>query len=750
MSSRDSSVEDAVQIVAGLAVLVIFIYLIALVGAVILVLAPPVVGFMWWYNKRKHERHLQTLTDDTTSLHERVTNLRDTFFDASEDELVAHVVEVLEINASERGIERAALDLDGTLAHVFVDLYYNYALPAMPELTGNFAGVDGLRIRMELRELEEMLDNPREAREQFLETTAIVLLKFLQALPDDVFTDTDSGRSLVLRQPASLHVSDLGDLIEDVISTFHRNGTSPNKVGYPIRNALFQNVCIMSGIPEHKLIELRAEHARPPTKQLIFPSTYKGERNATVYGYLAGTPLLDLFDAPVPLPIPDEVRFEHHWIVAPPGIGKSTALQYFIERDLERVARDEASIIVMDSKRDLYRAIVGLKRFAPGGDLEGKLLAIDTEDVEWPLALNVFDIGLETGDEPRNAYDQESLYNSAISMLDYVFRALLGAELTSRQSTLFNFTVQLLLQLPNPTLDTLVDLMQPGAVERYREYLPKLSDDAQAYFETKFDADNRLRETKSQVVDRIFAIKRNRTLSKMFSAPRSKLNLFEEMSSAKVILINYPKSLLQEEGCEIFSRFMLANILMAAQKRQLLASAKRLPTFLYIDECQDVIRRDEKISVFLDQARGFRVGCVLAHQRLDQLESKVFNALLGSTAIKFASHVSEPSSPALARSMSTEVDFISKQPRYSFACHIRRHTDSALSIRIPHVDMERMPRMTEDEAREVRNSMRERYSVHAIEAARSDRKSLEAPPPETYVDPDGDEHVDTSRPWPPA
>jgi len=111
--------------------------------------------------------------------------------------------------------------------------------------------------------------------------------------------------------------------------------------------------------------------------------------------YLGGTPFRDLLLTPVAFQLPMSARFQHHWIVAPPGTGKSTALQFLIARDLELVARNEASIVVMESNRDLIKAIEGLKLFAPGEALEGKLLTIDAEDVEWPVALNLFDVGLD-------------------------------------------------------------------------------------------------------------------------------------------------------------------------------------------------------------------------------------------------------------------------------------------------------------------------------------------------------------------
>jgi hypothetical protein len=161
---------------------------------------------------------------------------------------------------------------------------------------------------------------------------------------------------------------------------------------------------------------------------------------------------------PLPFEIPIKTRFEHHWIVAPPGAGKSTTLQHFIMRDLDLVADNKASIVVMESNRDLIKAIEGLKDFAPGQRLDGKLVVIDAEDVDWSIALNLFDLGM---DDIRaySAADREAFRNAVLAQYEYLFNALLSAEFTSRQNTLFTFTLELLLAIPGATLDTLVDLM---------------------------------------------------------------------------------------------------------------------------------------------------------------------------------------------------------------------------------------------------------------------------------------------------
>ena len=136
--------------------------------------------------------------------------------------------------------------------------------------------------------------------------------------------------------------------------------------------------------------------------------------------------------------------------------------------------------------------------------------------------------------------------------------------------------------------------MGPDGIKNFQEYVKALDPDTRRYFELKFNS-KELSKTKDQVLDRLFALKRMRTLSRMFSAPKSKFDFFSEMGSAKVILINVPQSLLQEEGVEIVGRFFISMILLAAQKRQMVSRQQRLPCFVYIDECQDFIKRDPKI-----------------------------------------------------------------------------------------------------------------------------------------------------------
>ncbi|WP_271591328.1 ATP-binding protein [Bradyrhizobium sp. CCBAU 65884] len=516
-----------------------------------------------------------------------------------------------------------------------------------------------------------------------------------------------------------------GDVVDRIVGTICRKENVEAGLFRTLYERLYANLCEVSG---------NSPEDERPRRPMIYASDSDLPPAELVETYLKGTPFIDLFLLAAPFSLPDKSRFEHQWIVAPPGAGKSTLLQYLISRDLERVASDQASIVVMESNRDLIKAIEGLKVFAPGAPLQDKLVVIDAEDIEWPIALNLFDVGMDDARSYSPA-EHEGFRNAVLSLYDYIFSALLSAEMTSRQNTLFHFTIELLLTIPSATLDTLITLMQPGGLAQFQQYVSTLDPDSRRFFELKFNS-KEFDRTKEQVVDRLFAVKRIRTLSRMFSAPKSKFDFFTEMGAAKVILINVPQSLLQEDGVEIVGRFFISMILLAAHKRQLLPKHNRLPCFVYIDECQDFIRRDPKIPVILDQARKLNVALILAHQRLQQMQPHVLDALYGATAIKFASKISDAAAHALARDMRTTPEFILNQPPYHFAAFVRGMTGAALSIGIPATDFMKFPRMTQAEQAFVRKNIRERYSIRP-EAQRTVQNEVreERPAPDTRSGP---------------
>jgi hypothetical protein len=271
-----------------------------------------------------------------------------------------------------------------------------------------------------------------------------------------------------------------------------------------------------------------------------------------------------------------------------------------------------------------------------------------------------------------------------------------------------------MLHIPDATIHTLRELMEPKSEVKFAEHIARLTGTAKHFFETEF-ASREFEQTKRQVLRRLWGILENQTFERMFSHPRSRLDLFAEMNAGKVILINTAKDLLKEQGTEIFGRFFIALIAQAAQERATLPAKDRIPTFVYIDEAQDYF--DRNIGLILAQARKQNVGMVLAHQYLGQLEPKLQDAFAANTAIKFAGGVSAKDARALAPMLYCSPDFIEAQGKGSFAAHIRGRTKHAVPLQFPLGYLEDRPKMSASGRQSLRDVMRERYAVPHTELA---------------------------------
>ena len=231
--------------------------------------------------------------------------------------------------------------------------------------------------------------------------------------------------------------------------------------------------------------------------------------------------------------------------------------------------------------------------------------------------------------------------------------------------------------------------------ETTKPYLGKLDPTGAHFFETQFFS-NKFNDTRQQILTRLWGVRSNSVLDRMFANKHNKLNLFEAMNSGSLILINTAKELLKQEGCEILGRFFIALICQAAQERASIPENKRQDTFVYIDEAHDYF--DESMENLLNQARKYKVGLVLAHQNLDQFETKLKSTVMASTSIKMVGGLSAKDASAFAREMGCDTEYLQgirkSQGRTEFACVVRNHTPNPINLSVPFGAMEQRPKIT--------------------------------------------------------
>jgi hypothetical protein len=400
-----------------------------------------------------------------------------------------------------------------------------------------------------------------------------------------------------------------------------------------------------------------------------------------------------------PPAIPELTRFEHCFICAPSGGGKTTLLTQLLQYDFARVAGNQAAVIVVDSTEQLADSIVKLKRFAPGGDLEGRLIHLKIGDISHPVAMNLFSMGSHF--DQLSDDDRLEAYNTTMEMIEYIFTGLMGMELSTYQSTLLRNVTNLLFHVPDATMDTMYTILNSEKVPpEYLKYVVQLEPKIQDYFRDTFpDKKHEVQRTKQGVVARLDGLVNRQPMARIFCAPENRFDWYTEMSKPNVIIVDAPFRVLRERGLELFSRIILASILDAAFKRSAIPEDERFPVFCYVDECAEMVKNDTKIRTLLRHTRKLKLGITLATQNVDaaDMSEATIAALLGGTAIKFGGEVGDSNRHKLAREMGTLPEAFTSLEPFQMMLYVRHYIKKAIAYQIPPIRFTDMLTMSTEE-----------------------------------------------------
>jgi len=654
----------------------------------------------WFLTERERE------VEELVELHARVQAMHDASElaepDARSDAVTTILTDVFRQSSAE--YDRDYLDaLYDPLAELVTEEFIWF-----PRYDDGAIGRLEMQVRVDLREYLLRKERFYADFDNAYPTGLRILAELSASLLDDVVSDgqvepSDEDHALQLTMAIASIVDDVPAVIDRTVNSFchERSEVWKQELFVPVRRQLMRNLLIASGVNPD---------GPPSSRPFVWArDTKKASPSELVETYLQYTPLQGMLDASIPITIPDSVRLEHTHILGGTGHGKTQLLQKLIAHDLEAEGDQAPSIIVIDSQGDLIRTISSLACFDPdaASNMADRLILIDPNDVEFPVALNMFAVN-QHRIETYGLADRERVLNSVIDLFEYVFSALLGAELTQKQGVVFRYLARLMLEIPNATVQTLRELMEDG--RPFRAHMEKLEGSARRFFETEFFSPG-FSATKKQILRRLWGVLATPAFERMFSHPENRIDLFEAMNTGKIILINTAKDLLKPDGSSIFGRFFIAKITQAALERATIPDADRRPCFVYIDEAHDYF--DDTIEHLFNQARKYRVGLTIAHQNLGQLSSGLRASVMASTSLKFAGGVSASDARALAEDMRTDAEFIrsmrKRRGQSEFAAFIKNRTARALRINVQLGYLESQDQLDCDQQASLITLNRERY-----------------------------------------
>jgi hypothetical protein len=510
----------------------------------------------------------------------------------------------------------------------------------------------------------------------FLEHDDLICDLLVEAFRDALTTLTNTlpaPRDSHLTIPLISAVWNPASIVEKMLSIYQKPEHAHAGIFASISATLQSNLYKVSGV----------SHEAPSKKPLIYPTASNLRPQELVNVYLGGTPLRDFLLAPYPFVLPADQRHAGHWVVAPPGRGKTTCLHAMLADDL----RSDAAIILMDSKGDLIEPFRKMRSIAD------RLIIIDP-DPQRPIAINPLDI-------PRTEMGK------AVALLEYLFSSLLEFELTPSQSLLFRNVIRLLVtQFKHPNLELFREILSDGWKPKYAGPVGRLEPRLRDFFYKDFQ-NTHYQERCQEVLRRLQLLLDNDTMNAMLSAPATRFTFDEALDAGKIVIINNSKERLGDQGAEFFGRFFIAQLLATAQRRSGRPQHQKKPVYCYIDECQNVIARDEKISTILDECRSQKIGLILSHQRTAQITDDNVLSALQNCAIRFAN--SDAEARKLAGSLRTSQQFLESLDRGQFAAYVRDATKTAVAIDVVKPDFSLQGTLTVAEQQQLSDKMMKEY-----------------------------------------
>jgi hypothetical protein len=313
----------------------------------------------------------------------------------------------------------------------------------------------------------------------------------------------------------------------------------------------------------------------------------------------------------------NEDRFRHFYVIGQTGTGKSSTLQVMIRQDL----KEGRGVCVVDPHGSLIEDILP---FIPR-ERADDVVYFDPSDMERPLGLNLLE-GDTWEEKELVALDSMNimikLFNEEVfgpRIQDYFRNGVLtlmsdpeGAALTDivRLFTDDDFQKTKVKHVTNPVVRSFWEHQMAKTGQREKqEMIP--------YFAAKF----------GQFVT-------NTMMRNIIGQTKSAFDFFKVMQEGKILLMNLSKGSVGEINSKLLGLIIVQKIQMAAMRRQKVEKKDRSDFFLYIDEFQNYIT--ESIESILSEARKYRLGLVIAHQYLAQLEDDKSGMQKGQSKIKDA------------------------------------------------------------------------------------------------------------------
>lgn len=311
-----------------------------------------------------------------------------------------------------------------------------------------------------------------------------------------------------------------------------------------------------------------------------------------------------------------EDRFRHFYIIGQTGTGKSSIIQLMARQDLHQ----GKGICVVDPHGSL---IDDLLPYIPRHRADD-VIYFNPADTERPMGLNLL--------EGKTPEERDLIALDAMNMMVKMY----GEEIFGPRIQDYFRNGCLTLMEDEEEGGAITDLVRLFTDDEWGKYkVSKVKNPIVKSFWENQMAKTGQREKQEMIP--YFAAKfgqfvTNTLMRNIVGQTKSSFDIADCMNTNKIVLMNLSKGLIGDINSTLLGMIVVNKIQVAAMRRQRMEKEARKDFFLYIDEFQNFVT--PSIESILSEARKYRLGLILAHQYIDQLEKE--SKLAGSVSLKGA------------------------------------------------------------------------------------------------------------------